>query len=231
MERKEQIRRCPLFGGMAEQEVHLLLAEMKASGQEFQKEEILIHEGKKIRTFGILLSGKLLVMKEEYSGSTAIVAQIFPGELFAEAFAAGEAEATVTVMASEPSEVLWINYANMMNACPESMAQKQMMRNMMKILAKKNLFLTGRISHLSRRTLKEKVLSYLSEEAKKAGSKSFEIPFDRQGLADYLAADRSALSAVLGKLKKEKILDFHKNYFILRQKGKQFEEWGTEHDD
>ena len=94
-------------------------------------------------------------------------------------------------------------------------AKGRLVENMMHILAEKNLFLANRVSHLSRRTLREKVLSYLGEQAAKQGSREFDIPFDRQKLADYLAADRSALSAVLGKLQREGVLTFRKHHFIL----------------
>ena len=90
-------------------------------------------------------------------------------------------------------------------------------KNMVKILANKNIFLNARIGHLSKRTLKEKVLSYLTGQARQHNSRSFTIPFNRQKMADYLAADRSALSAVLGKLKNEGILDFEKNRFTIQQ--------------
>ena len=211
MERKKWVRNCPLFRGIPEEEMEILLKRIKACTRIYQKDEILLN----------VASGELFVMKEEYSGSTAMVAQILSGELFAEAFAAGEACATVTVMAADKTEVLWIDYRAMTETCPDSPAHKILMKNMMQILARKNLFLTGRISHLSRRTLREKVLSYLSEQALKEGKKSFEIPFDRQGLADYLAADRSALSAVLGKLKKEGVLSFRKNQFELLKEEEQ----------
>ncbi|MBY0758809.1 MULTISPECIES: Crp/Fnr family transcriptional regulator [Sellimonas] len=221
MERKKWVRNCPLFRGIPEEEMEILLKRIKACTRIYQKDEILLNVGDTVRSFGIVASGELFVMKEEYSGSTAMVAQILSGELFAEAFAAGEACATVTVMAADKTEVLWIDYRAMTETCPDSPAHKILMKNMMQILARKNLFLTGRISHLSRRTLREKVLSYLSEQALKEGKKSFEIPFDRQGLADYLAADRSALSAVLGKLKKEGVLSFRKNQFELLKEEEQ----------
>ena len=89
------------------------------------------------------------------------------------------------------------------------------MSNLVQILARRNIFLTGRIEHLSKRTLREKVLSYLSEQAMMKGCDTFCIPFNRQEFADYLAADRSALSAVLGKLRQEGVLEFQKNRFTL----------------
>ena len=149
-----------------------------------------------------------------------------PGEIFAEAFAAAGEPSLVTVEAARDTEVLWIHFGRMMRRSGTGRAQQILVENMMQILAKKNLFLAGRVAHLSRRTLREKVLSYLGGQAARQRSNSFEIPFDRQGLADYLAADRSALSAVLGKLKKEGVLTFHKNQFTLLAEDADAEEAG-----
>lgn len=216
MGKTEVCKKCPLFSGIPDDGLAGLLKRMQAYTRVYRKEEILLHSKTIPEAFGIVLSGCVQIMREEFTGSAAMVAQIVPGELFAEAFAAGGAPSLVTAKAAQETEVLWIRYAEMMEAGKTGgQEQAVLMKNMMQILARKNLFLTGRIAHLSRRTLREKVLSYLAEQAQREGRQSFTIPFDRQGLADYLAADRSALSAVLGRLKKEGVLSFRKNRFTL----------------
>ena len=112
--------------------------------------------------------------------------------------------------------VLQVDCQRFLTTCTSACAcHARLVSNLVSSFAQKNIFLTGRIEHLSKRTLREKVLSYLSEQAHLCGTRSFVIPLDRQGLADYLAADRSALSAVLSKLRDEGILDFRKNDFTL----------------
>ena len=86
---------------------------------------------------------------------------------------------------------------------------------MLGLIASKNLMLTNKISHLVKRTTREKLLSYFSEQAERAGSSSFTIPYNRQELADYLSVDRSAMSTELGKLRDEGLLEFRKNEFTL----------------
>ena len=83
------------------------------------------------------------------------------------------------------------------------------------MLAGRNLALTRKMGHMARRTTRDKVLSFLSAQALRAGGPAFDIPLDRQQLADYLAVDRSALSAVLSRLRDEGVLEFHKNHFRL----------------
>ena len=215
MDQIKIIAACPLFSGMTNMEIRSLMEEIRTMKKCYQKEEVLLHAGTVPGEFGIVLEGCIHILREEFNGSTTLVAQGIPGEIFAEAFVVAGEPSLVTVEAARDTEVLWIHYGRMMKRSGTGRAQQILVENMMQILAKKNLFLAGRVSYLSRRTLREKVLSYLAGQAAKQGSNCFEIPFDRQGLADYLAADRSALSAVLGKLKKEGVLTFRKNHFTL----------------
>ena len=211
---------------MTDMEIRGLVEEIRAIKKYYRKGEVLLHAGMVPGEFGIVLEGCIHILREEFSGSTTLLAQGMPGEIFAEAFAAAGEPSLVTVEAARETEVLWIHFGRMMRRSGTGRAQQILVENMMQILAKKNLFLAGRVSHLSRRTLREKVLSYLAGQAARQGSRSFEIPFDRQGLADYLAADRSALSAVLGKLKKEGVLTFRKNHFTLLTEDEEAEKAG-----
>ena len=61
----------------------------------------------------------------------------------------------------------------------------------------------------------KKLLTYLTLQAKNTGKNHFEIPFDRQGLADYLEVERSGLSAEIGKMTREGLIYSKKNYFEL----------------
>lgn len=176
--------------------------------QTYDKNEQAVLYGEKLTHIGIVVEGVLNILKTDYSGNETIVARIESGEMFAEAFAFGDIEPTVSVRASEKSDVVWIE-------CSEILKNSLLTQKMMRILAKKNAFLTGRISHLSKRTLREKIMAYLTDESVRHASNEFKIPFDRQGMADYLAADRSAVSAVLSDLKRDGVIDFHKNSFKL----------------
>ena len=73
----------------------------------------------------------------------------------------------------------------------------------------------SKLAHISNRTTREKLLSYLPDEAQRSRSASFSIPFNRQQLADFLSVDRSAMSNELGKMRKEGLIEFHKNQFTL----------------
>ena len=205
----EILQKCPLFAGVPEAELPGLLAAAGAQIRRYGAETVLLQAGETAGRFGIVLAGAAQLWKEDYQGNRALLARLEPGEPFAEVFACLGTPLTVTAEAAGETAVLWLPYV--------SLASRggQLCENLLRSFAAKNLFLTGRIEHLSKRTLRQKALSYLSEQSLRAGSRSFRIPLNRQELADYLAADRSALSAVLSALRREGVLTFHKNRFTL----------------
>lgn len=207
---------CPLFRGIAAEELPALLKCLNGYEKSYQRQEILLHAGELCERFGILVSGTVQILKEDHHGNATLVAQVLPGELFAEAFVCGAMPLSVTVMAAADSMVLWLDYRRFLSPCQKACVfHRQLTANLLKILATRNRFLTGRLEHLSQRSLREKVLSFLEEQVQIQGSSSVQLPFDRQGMADYLAADRSALSAVLSRMQKDGVIQYHKNHFTL----------------
>ena len=210
---------CSLFKDISENNMDKILFCLNAKKKQYKKQETVVSFGSKSSLFGVLLSGAIEIHQEDFQGNITIVAQISPGQLFGEAFACAAVPLPVTVQASESSTVLWLDYDRLLSPCQHVCDfHTAVIKNMMKILANKNIFLNARIGHLAKRTLREKVLSYLTEQSRRHGCDSFTIPFNRQKMADYLAADRSALSSVLSKLKSEGIIDFQKNKFTIRSK-------------
>jgi CRP-like cAMP-binding protein len=139
------------------------------------------------------------------------------GGLFGEAFAcAGAENLPVGVMAAEESEILLMNHERMLTSCPSACAfHTALIRNLTRILAEKNVILTQKLEHVTRRTTREKLLSYLSARAKLAKGNVFDIPFSRQELADYLSVERSAMSAELSRMRNEGLLRYKRNHFEL----------------
>ena len=153
----------------------------------------------------------------DYYGNKSILSTAFPTEMFAEAFACTETESIpVTVIANEESEIMLIDCSHILHTCHNNCGfHQRLIFNLMKDLAKKTIRFHERIEVTSKRTTREKLMAYLALEAKRAGSNSIKIAFDRQELADYLEVDRSGLSAEISKLRNEGIIESHKNYFEL----------------
>ena len=211
------LKKCRLFETIDEESLLRMLVCFGAKVETFDKKYTIFKEGTPAKYIGIVLSGSAQIVQLDYYGNRSILSEIRPGEMFAEAFACTETPALpISVIADEPCEVMLIDCGHILHTCQNHCGfHQQLIYNLMKDLAAKTIMFHPRIEVTSKRSTREKLLTYLMFQAKKADRNSFEIPFDRQELADYLEVDRSGLSAEIGKLKKEGILDCHKNHFTL----------------
>lgn len=211
------LKAIDLFKGIEEADLQALLTCLGAKTFQYKKDQTVFFSGDHIEQFGIVLSGQVQIVQYDYYGNRSILAKIGPGKLFGESFAYAEiAKLPVSVIATSESELLFIDCHRLTAPCSKSCVfHSRLIQNLLKIVAMKNIALTQKINITSKRTTREKLLAYLSMEAKKAGSNRFTIPFNRQELADYLAVDRSAMSAELSKLRNDGILNFYKNQFEL----------------
>lgn len=208
---------CPLFERVSRNNYEKMLRCFGAQVVTIKKNGAVFHEGQAATKVGIVLTGAIQTVRDDYLGNRSILSMAGPGQLFAEGFACAGVEAMpVSVVASTDSQVMLIDCSHIMtlchNVCP---FHSQMVRNLLHSVAQSNLQLNQKIEILSKRTTKEKVMAYLLSEAKIHGSNDFDIPYDRQGLADYLGVERSAMSAVIGKLRDDGFIKVHRRHFQL----------------
>jgi len=209
--------RCPLFEGIAAADLPGLLGCLQAKCMLHARGQVILAQGDAALQLGIVLEGTAQVVRDSYDGSRSILAHLEAGDMFAEAFAcAGAVSMPVSVVASGEARVLLISAEKLMHPCEKPcFFHHQIIFNLMKILARKNIMSTQKLEVVTRRTTREKLLTFLAQQAGKAGKKSFNIPYTRQELADYLAVDRSGLSAEIGKLCREGVIACSKNRFTL----------------
>jgi len=213
----EILKKVNLFKGIEESNLLSLMSCLSGKLMHYEKNQTVFMSGETINSFGIVLSGQVQIVQEDYYGNRSILANIGVGNLFAESFACAQIEMLpVSVIATTESELLFIDCRKIANPCATACSfHSQLIQNLLHITAMKNISLTQKIEFISKRTTREKLIAYLSAEAQKAGSNCFCIPFSRQELADYLSVDRSAMSAELSKLRNEGILKYKKNNFEL----------------
>ena len=204
----------PLFRGLNEPELKSALDELGATARRFAAGSALLSVGQRPDWLGVLLSGRAEIGQEDFWGNRNLMAVLEPGELFAESFACAGTTAGVSVTAREECEVLILNVSRLLSS-----GQRAIIANLVAALAGKNLRFHAKLTHMGQRTTREKLRSYLSAEARRQGSAEFDIPFDRQELADYLAVERSALSAELGRMRREGVLETRRSHFHLLQQG------------
>lgn len=218
-----------LFHGTSEEELEIMRQMNCIHRQHFEKNEVIFHMGEVISDLGVVLSGSVLIENTDLWGNRSILSHIPEGHVFAETYAFCNEPLMVSAVTAEPSEILFLNLNLLFNFqkgsfqqgnhffSDEITGQNSIIRNLLHISMQKNLTLSSRIFCTTPKTIRERLLIYLSAQAVKFQSTTFEIPFNRQGLADYLNLDRSALSKELGRMRDEGILKFHKNKFILHK--------------
>ncbi|MGN0572000.1 MAG: Crp/Fnr family transcriptional regulator [Candidatus Fimenecus sp.] len=208
---------CPLFDGIAHADFPKLLTCFHAKTEKYSKNNVILAEGTKARYIGIVLTGSVQISRTDYFGNRSILATVEPSELFGESFACAEISAIpINVTAHEDTTVLLLDFQTLTDTnTPVCGFYGKLIFNLLKITAVKNLLFHQKIEITSKRTTKEKLMTYLLFQAKKTGSRCFTVPFDRQALADYLEVDRSGLSAEIGKLRRAGVLKCTKNRFEL----------------
>ncbi len=207
----------PLFRGIQLPELPGLLHCLQAQKISFEKGTFIFLQGDAVTNVALVLSGSVLVSKDDIFGNRSIIGHLEAGAILAETFVcAGVQEMPVEVSAASSCCLLFLDYRRLITMCPSACGHHgRLIENMLFILAQKNLSFSEKIEHLSRRTTRGKLHSYLLSEAKKHGSMHFSIPFNRQELADYLCVDRSAMSWELGKMRDLGLLSFHRSHFTL----------------
>ena len=213
----ELLRTCPLFHGVNEEELSAMLGCLDARERVFDKGQPIFLEGDRADWVGIVLEGEVHILKEDYAGNRSVIGAVGPGQLFGEVFAcAGIERLPVSAVPTVWCRVLLVSCKKIITTCAGSCRfHNQVIHNLLHIVATKNLMLNQKIEFLSKRTTRDKLMAFLSAQAKTQNSRIFSIPYDRQALADYLGVERSAMSAELSKLKKDGVIDFHRNHFRL----------------
>ena len=202
---------------MTPEQIASVLHCVGASVREAGAGEYILHAGSETHAMGLLLSGAALAVQEDLWGERNIMGNILPPDTFAEPFAATPgAVLNVSIVARTASVVMFLNIGRLLTVCSETCPQHaRLIRNLVSVLAGKNLRLNDKITHMSKRRTREKLLSYLSSESLRQKSLEFDIPFDRQQLADYLCIERSAMSAELSALRKAGLIESDRSHFRL----------------
>ncbi|MDR0851994.1 MAG: Crp/Fnr family transcriptional regulator [Clostridiales Family XIII bacterium] len=212
-----QLSHSPLFAGIGHDDFNAMLNCLGASLRSYPKGGTVYFEGDTVTEIGVVVSGRLHLVKDDVWGNTSIVTEISPPDMFAEAVVcSGIGRIPVSVLAKEESEILFIDYKRVVTSCSSACTfHAKLIRNMLRILAQKNVLLSAKMEHITKRTTKEKLLSYLTEQARQENNRRFDIPYNRQELADFLSVERSALSAEMSKLKADGTINYQKNHFEI----------------
>ncbi|MGI6169669.1 MAG: Crp/Fnr family transcriptional regulator [Christensenellales bacterium] len=211
------LKKASLFKGLTKDEITLIWGCLNARTASFTKGSYLLFAGDAVNEVGILLEGRAEIFREDVMGNRSVISSLESGEMFAEALASATVEhSPVSVLAVSNCTAVFFSIDRIAGHCANACVfHSRVVANLMRVLAQKNIILTQKLDILSKRTTREKLLAYLMEQSMNAGSKMFQIPFDRNTLADYLGVNRSAMSRELSALREDGLIDFHKNSFKL----------------
>lgn len=213
------LAKTKLFNGVRPDDIEAMLSCLGAYFKSYKRGEYVFRAGDFVHKLTVLTEGRLLIRKDDYWGNRTIVNIIESGDMFGEAYAAPGSGAIVNdVTAEEDSTVIFFDIHRILGVCPSACRFHELtVRNLFYTISEKNRRLVHKLDIISKRTTREKLITYLSDEAKRQGSADFVIPFNRQQLADFLAVDRSAMSSELGRMRDDGLLTFEKNRFTLLQ--------------
>ncbi|MGN0641332.1 MAG: Crp/Fnr family transcriptional regulator [Oscillospiraceae bacterium] len=211
------LKQTKLFSGVGDDEISSMLSCLGASLRVYKKGEFVLRQGERLSDIMVLAEGNLHIQSDDYWGNRSILGEICAGEMFGEAYAAPESGALLNdVAAVTDSAVVSFDVKRILTSCSSACRfHTIVVQNLFFAISEKNRKLVQKLGVLSKRSTREKLISYLSEQSKKQNSASFSIPFNRQQLADFLSVDRSAMSNELCKMRDEGLIRFEKNRFVL----------------
>ena len=209
----EAVKSNPLFEGIAFSDFESMLTCMSAKTVFYRKNDVILLSGDTVNFVGLVLSGSIQVLKEDIDGHVMLLNELGVSEIFGEVFAcAGIDHSPVTVRAKEDAEILFIDYRKIIVSCTTACPfHTKLIENMLKLIAVKSLTLNQRIEILSRRTTREKLLTFF--DMQRGMAKKFTIPYNREELAQYLCVDRSAMSNELSKMRDDGLIRYNRNEF------------------
>ena len=215
----DKIKKTVIFQGMSEREISDALEGLNAVTKKYKKGTTILHAGSTTKRMGLVLEGSVTIENNDVWGNRTILSHVGNNQLFAETYGLlADEPMLVDVVANENCRILFLTIGSLHRDVlkPESWVTK-LMSNLLTISIQKNLLLSGRSFHTAPKTIRGRVMSYLNSISIQKGTTMFEIPFDRQQMADYLNLERTALSKELRKMKDDGLVDFHKNSFHLKE--------------
>ncbi len=212
----EGIEKSRLFRGMTENELSSCLDSLNAKEKKYRKDDVILHAGEQTSRIGMVLSGSVTIESNDIWGNRTVLSHVGKNHYFAETYALLGEVLLVDVRANEDCRILFCNIKNLLDDNKKSSPWKEkLLKNILIISSQKNLVLSGRSFHTSPKSCRGRLLSYLNATALQTGSREFDIPFNRQQLADYLNLERTNMSKELSHMRDEGLIEYRKSHFML----------------
>lgn len=214
-----ELSKLPIFYGIKKEDLPAMLQCLGSYEKQYAKNEIIFLESCEIRSIGIILSGTVHMIKEDIEGSKTLIVCMKAGELFGETFSCGtQTDAKVSFLASTACRILFLPFYRVIHSCKLTCTfHHRLIENMIGLISNKNIQLMEKVEIISKKSLREKIICYLRVQEDHLKMREFEIPLGRLELADYLCADRSALTRELNSMQKEGLIRYRGNWFKMEK--------------
>lgn len=210
------LSRCSLFKGISRDDIEDMKSEGLLRYNHVSKEAVIFMTGEYINEIGIVLHGEVNIENIDLWGNRRILANIKEGDFFGETYALVNEPLMIDVVATCDSQIIYLSPSRIISGEFNGVQWGiTMLTNMLTGAVEKNLTLSKKIFCTSPHSIRNRVFTFLSFQSVISGSKTFQIPFDRRQMADYLNLDRSALSKELSRMREEGLIDFYKNSFRI----------------
>ncbi len=203
-----------IFEGIENTDVLKMLKCFEARKMLFKKDRTIISNIINVKTVGIILSGTANIIRYDYNGNRSIIEKLEKNSVFGEVFS--RVGSDISVIATSDCEVLFIDYEHIIKRCKKGCSYHSTLTdNVLKLLSQKIVDLNERLEILSKRTIRDKLLSYFEFLASESPRRSFYLPFTYTDLADYLSVDRSAMMREIKNLKEEGFIKTNGKHITL----------------
>lgn len=210
MKDEEILQRCILFAGLRGQRLEAALQFFHAQKKTFRRGEYLHRPGEPLLFFGLVLSGNIQVSMDDFDGNHMIMASVTPGITFGESLCYLGKTTSIYITSVSDSEVLLMDTLSL-----KEDNEPELARRFTAMLAERTLVMNDRIQILSKSTIREKVITLLSQYAMRTEGPEIRLPFSREAMATYLGVNQSALSRELGHMQEEGIIRYKNNVFEI----------------
>ena len=204
-----------LFESIENNDILELLQCIGIKTKVYRKNSYIIRTSSKIDYLGVILSGNAIVTKSDFAGNPVEIEKLKTNDIFGHNIVCcGINKSPVDIIAQTECEVLFLPFEKVVNPCQKLCPYHlQLIKNVMKMISKRNSLLNYQIDIIGQRSIRQKILAFL--QAYNNGEKVITVPYSREEMAKYLCSDRSALSRELCRMRDEGIINFNKNNFEI----------------
>jgi len=213
----------PLFNNIEIQDIERLLECLDTYERSYKKNEYIILEGSLINFIGIIITGRVFIEKEDYLGNEYIYAEIEKNNIFGEVYIGQSVQgSTVNYKAMTDCVILFIKYKSIFRDCSKNCSyHKKLLENLIKLMASKSRILIEKIEIISKKSLRERIMTYLLMLAEKQKSNRVISHLNHREMSEFLGVNRSAMIRELSRMKREGIIDFNRNQYDILTKSKE----------